>query len=311
MNTLTRTKAPHSATAPSSAERDSEQASRGDRASPQDVRNAGRGRRRLLLGRRRRDLRHPRPERSGQDHHGRVTLAAAGVTALAVTLLASGCTTARTPAAGTGSATITAAGTGSATITAPATRAPVTGPATTIAATAPPPATRVETFDPWTAAGTLPPGIKVLSRYSGGRCTTRSSFDAGNQYAWRCFLASGAFYDPCFAPAAQSGVTQVACSDSPWSGAVIITLAKPLAHSSWGTPRPSAAAYPWAMALANGRECGLIEGTAPTRGGVTFSFGCTDGSASFPNTGTEPWTVDYTANTSGPVAPVAVTTVFA
>src|SRR5580700_5894992 len=184
MNTLTRTKAPHSATAPSSAERDSEQASRGDRASPQDVRNAGRGRRRLLLGRRRRDLRHPRPERSGQDHHGRVTLAAAGVTGLA----------------------------------------------TTIAATAPPPATRVETFDPWTAAGTLPPGIKVLSRYSGGRCTTRSSFDAGNQYAWRCFLASGAFYDPCFAPAAQSGVTQVACSDSPWSGAVIITLAKPLAH---------------------------------------------------------------------------------
>src|SRR5580704_8647773 len=84
-----------------SAERDSEQASGGDRASPQDVRNAGRGRRRLVLGRRRRDLRHPRPERRWQDHHGRVTLAAAGVTALAITLLASGCTTARTPAAGT------------------------------------------------------------------------------------------------------------------------------------------------------------------------------------------------------------------
>lgn len=301
MNILIRTKAPHSATAPWKAERDSEQASAGDRASPQDVRNAGRGRRRLVLGRRRRDLRHPRPERSGHGHHGRVMLAAAGATALTVTLLASGCTTARTPAAGTGSATITA----------PATRAPVTVPATTIAATAPPPATRVETFDPWTAAGTLPPGIKVLSRYSGGRCTTSSSFDAGNQYAWRCLLASGAFYDPCFAPAAQSGVTQVACGDSPWSGAVIITLAKPLAHSSWGTPRPSAAAYPWAMALANGRECGLIEGTASTRGGVTFSFGCTDGYASFPDKGTEPWTVDYTANTSGPVAPVAVTTVFA
>jgi len=231
----------------------------------------------------------------------RVALAAAGVTAVAVTLLASGCTTARTPAAGTGSATITAS----------ATRTPATVPGTTIAATAPPPATRVETFDPWTAAGTLPPGIKVLSRYSGGRCTMRSSFDPGNQYAWRCFLASGTFYDPCFAPAAQSGVTQVACSDSPWSGAVIITLAKPLAHSSWGTPGPSAAAYPWAMALANGRECGLIEGTAPMRDGVTFYFGCTDGYASFPNTGTEPWTVDYTANTSGPVAPIAVTTAFA
>ena len=251
----------------------------------------------------------------------RVALAAAGVTALAVMLLASGCTTARTPAAGTGSAAITApatrapaavpATTSAAAITAPATGAPAAVPATTSAAAAPPPATRVETFDPWTAAGTLLPGIKVLSRYSGGRCTMRSSFDAGNQYAWRCFLASGSFYDPCFAPAAQSGVTQVACSDSPWSGAVIITLARPLARSSWGTPRPSAAAYPWAMALANGRECGLIEGTAPMRDGVTFNFGCTDGYASFPNTGTERWTVDYTANTSGPVAPIAVTTAFA
>jgi hypothetical protein len=248
----------------------------------------------------------------------RVTLAAAGGTALAVTLLASGCTTARAPAAGTGSATMTA----------PATMVPATVPATTIAvpapppastpaatstppATAPPPATWVETFDPWTAAGTLPPGIKVLSRHSGGRCTMSSSFDAGNQYAWRCFLAGGAFYDPCFAPAAQSGVTQVACSDSPWSGATIITLARPLARSSWGTPRPSAARYPWAMVLANGGECGLIEGTAPLMDGVTFYFGCTDGYASFPNTGTEPWTADYTANSSSPVAPIAVTTAFA
>jgi hypothetical protein len=64
------------------------------------------------------------------------------------------------------------------------------------------------------------------------------------------------------------------------------------------------------MVLANGRECGLIEGTAPMRDGVPLYFGCTDGYASFPDTGTEPWTVDYTADTSGPVTPVAVTTAF-
>jgi hypothetical protein len=244
----------------------------------------------------------------------RVMLAAAGV----VTLLASGCTTAQ------------AAGTDPATITAKATIAPATAPAPTItvpspppasipaatstpAATAPPPppATRAETFSPWAAAGTLAPGIKVLSRYSGGRCTMRSSFDEGNQYAWRCFTASGAFYDPCFAPAAQSGVTQVACSDSPWSGAVIVSLAKPLARSSRGTPGPSAAKYPWAMVLANGQECGLIEGTAPLMDGVTFYFGCTDGYASFPGTRTEPWTVNYAAGSSSPVTSVAVTTAFA
>lgn len=245
-----------------------------------------------------------RPRRRGRPAAAsRVTLAVAGVTALAVTLLASGCTTARAPAAGTGSATITA----------PATNAPATVSAATSTptATASLPATRVETFDPWTAAGTLPSGVKVLGRHSGGRCTMRSSFDAGNRYAWRCFLASGGFYDPCFAPAARSGVTQVACSDSPWSGATIINLAKPLARSSWGTPGPSAVKYPWAMVLANGQECGLIEGTAPLTDGVALNLGCTDGYASFPRTGTRPWTAGYAASSSSPVAPIAVTTAFA
>jgi hypothetical protein len=231
-------------------------------------------------------------------------LLVAGVTALALTLLASGCTTARAPAA---------VRTGSATVTARATIAPATVPAATgtPTATAPASGTRVEAFDPWTAAGILPPGVKVLGRYSGGRCAMRSSFDAGNRYAWRCFLASGAFYDPCFAPAARSGVTQVACMDSPWSGASIIRLAKPLARSSWGTPASSAGKYPWAMVLANGQECGLIEGTAPVTDGVALSFGCTDGYASFPRTGTRPWTAGYAASSSSRVTPIAVTTAFA
>ena len=224
--------------------------------------------------------------RRGPAAASRVTLAAAGVTALAVTLLASGCTTARAPAAGTGPATITAKATmAPATAPAPAITVPLPPPASipaatsTPAATAPPPATRVETFSPWAAAGTLAPRIKVLSRYPGGRCTMRSSFDEGNQYAWRCFIASGAFYDPCFAPAAQSGVTQVACSDSPWSGAVIVSLARPLARSSRGTPGPR---VKWK------RERLL-----------------------FPGTRTEPWTVNYAAGNSSPMTPVAVTTAFA
>jgi hypothetical protein len=247
-----------------------------------------------------------RPRRRGRPAvASRVMLAVAGVTALTVALLASGCTTVRAPAAGTGSATMTAR----------ATIATATVPAATSTPTATAPVsvsgTRVETFDPWTAAGTLPPGVKVLGRYSGGRCTMRSSFDAGNRYAWRCFLASGAFYDPCFAPAARSGVTQVACVDSPWSGASIIRLARPLARSSWGTPGSSQAKYPWAMVLGNGQECGLIEGTAPLADGVALSFGCTDGYSSFPRTGTRPWTAGYATSSSGPVTPIAVTTAFA
>jgi hypothetical protein len=242
----------------------------------------------------------------------RVTLAA-GITALAVTLLVSGCTTAPAPMAETGptAGTGRTAGTGPATMTPPATVGPASVQATTSSATAPSPATRVETFDPWTAAGTLAPGVRVLGRYSGGRCTMRSAFDGGNQYAWRCFVAGGAFFDPCFTPAGQSGVTKVACTDSPWSGAFIISLAVPLARSSWGTPKPSAAKYPWAMVLANGQECGLIEGTAPLVDGVTLYFACTDGYASFPRMGTEPWTANYAASSSSPAAPIAITTAFA
>ena len=45
---------------------------RADRAPAQDLRLAGRGRRRVVLRRRGRDLRHPRPERRREDHHRRV-----------------------------------------------------------------------------------------------------------------------------------------------------------------------------------------------------------------------------------------------
>jgi hypothetical protein len=139
----------------------------------------------------------------------------------------------------------------------------------------------------------------------------RSAFDAGNRHAWRCFAASGGFYDPCFAPHAPSGVSQVACMDTPWSGAVIISLAKPLAHSSWGTVSPAATKYPWAMLLANGQRCGLIEGTASMTGGISLNFGCAGGDASFPSSGTEPWTVNYAAKGSNSMAPVAVPTAWA
>jgi hypothetical protein len=248
--------------------------------------------------------------------------ATGAVIALVVTLASSGCTTARTPPAGAGSTTIAAPATATPASptavnakSAPATTAstPATAaPATAAPATAAPPArTQVETFSPWTAAGTLRPGINVVVRSSGTGCTRGSAFDAGNQYAWRCFQASGAFYDPCFAPPARSGVTQVACMDAPWSGARLITLARPLARSSWGTPRPTAAEYPWAMVLANGQRCGLIEGTAPVTDGIGLYFGCPGGAASYPSTASEPWTVNYAANGSKSLTPIAVTTAWA
>jgi hypothetical protein len=139
----------------------------------------------------------------------------------------------------------------------------------------------------------------------------RSAFDVGNRYAWRCFLAGGGFYDPCFAPHVRSGVSQVACMDTPWSGAAIISFAKPLARSSWGTVAPADAKYPWAMVLADGRRCGMIEGTGSMTDGVGLNFGCWGGDASYPSTGTEPWTVKYAETGSNSLALVAVPTAWA
>jgi hypothetical protein len=244
-----------------------------------------------------------------------IIAATGGVIALVVTLLSSGCTTAPTPPAAAGSPTIaTPATTAPATPAAPPAVNTTSAPpatASTPATAVPPAMTQVETFGPWTATGTLQPGINVLGRSSGTGCTRSSVFDAGNQYAWRCFLTNGSLYDPCFAPPGRSGVTQVACMDTPWSGARLITLAQPLARSSWGTPGPTAAKYPWAMVLANGQRCGLLEGTGRVIDGIGLNFGCPGGAASYPSTATEPWTVNYAATGSSSLTSIAVTTAWA
>src|ERR1700678_731705 len=85
--------------------------------------------------------------------------------------------------------------------------------------------TQETTFNPWTAAGELPPGIKVSERVHASGCTFGSSYDVGNGDAWRCFQSDGEVYDPCFAPAGRSHVTQGACMTNPWGGkALILTL---------------------------------------------------------------------------------------
>jgi hypothetical protein len=191
-----------------------------------------------------------------------------------------------------------------------ATTTPTTG-ATTTTPTTGAATTHVEGFSPLTPTRTLAPGVVAVDHISGTACTMASSFDTGDQYAWRCVQSGGGFYDPCFAPPGQSEVTQVACVDDPWSGVTVMTLAQPLAHSSWGTPHSSQEEYPWAMVLANGQRCGTIEGTGSNVGGVDLNFGCTGGDGSFPDTGTEPWTVKYAANGSNQVVSVAVTTAWA
>jgi hypothetical protein len=238
------------------------------------------------------------------------------VIAVAAVLLTAGCAAPRTAAARTGPAA-TATPTTSAPATAPAatdsvptTLAPASRPAAATVPAATAARTHVEIFDPWTAAGTLSPGISVVRQVSGAGCTMSSAFDQGNRYAWRCAGTGGGFHDPCFAPPGQSGVTRLACMSTPWSGATIIRIPRPLARSSRGAAAPSAA-HPWAMALANGQQCGLIEGTAPLVDGSVLNFGCTGGGATFPRTAAELWTAGYAATGSSSLARLAVPTAWA
>jgi serine/threonine protein kinase len=179
---------------------------------------------------------------------------------------------------------------------------------TTTASAGTPSSTAVEVFAAWTAGGVLAPGIHVSANLTGGSCREGSVADGADRNAWRCMSDSG-IHDPCFAPAEESNVTQVACAQSPSSGVEMLTLVKSLPYGSTGTTgNTGSSLLPWFMQLANGDQCGFITGTASIAGGVVLNYGCQSGGASTPNTSTEPWTVQYLPNNSHVISDVAVTT---
>ena len=246
-------------------------------------------------------------------HRRRIVLAVSGTSAVVVVALAA----LLAPTFRSGNHEQNLASTGRSTTTQPApatTEAPTTSTTARrppVATTSPPttvrPGTRVETYSPWTSARKLAPGLAVRDQISGTSCDMQSAFEVGNQYAWRCNQADGQFYDPCFAPPLQSDVTTVACVDDPWSAVTLMKLSQPLANPSWGTATAQLD-HPWAMLLANGQRCALIEGTGTQIGQTVFNYGCAPGHGTYPDRKTEPWTIRYSAGESGPITSVAVKT---
>jgi len=165
--------------------------------------------------------------------------------------------------------------------------------------------TVVKVFAPWTEEGTLSPDIKVTGHLVGGSCWTSSIADSADQDAWRC-ASQNYIYDPCFAPPGAN-ITELACFETPWSGAELLPLTQPLSYSASGTPS-GGTSLPWFMQLANGDRCGLITGTAGEAGGVTLNYDCQSGAASTPDMTTEPWTVEYLPNGSDVLRAVDVVT---
>jgi len=250
-------------------------------------------------------------------HRRRIVMAASGTSVVVVSLLAA----LLAPTFGLGNHDQHVASTGPATtttqLTPPTTEGPITSTTArrpSVSVTAAPPLTRrlatvVETYSPWTAAGTLAPGVQVRDHLSGTSCDMPSVFD-GSQNAWRCSLPNGGFYDPCFAPPSQTNVTTVACANDPWSAVDLMSLSQPLAKGSSGAANPNLAA-PWAMLLANAERCAVIHGTGTQIGPTMFNYGCTHGYAAEPDRKSEPWTTSYSPDPAGPVSSVAVMTTWA
>jgi hypothetical protein len=135
--------------------------------------------------------------------------------------------------------------------------------------TAPSATTAVDTFQAYTASGVL---SVAVSGAATGSCFT-GSIAAPGPDAYRCFAAGNTLLDPCFAPATTAKPTSVACVQTPWSQAVVLTLTAPLPAD----PPTPGLTRPWALRLHNGARCVAVTGTVPSAGSVNLAYQCTSG----------------------------------
>lgn len=107
-----------------------------------------------------------------------------------------------------------------------------------------------------------------------GKCWT-VSIAAPRAGAWRCMLGNQ-IADPCFAPAAGTGV--VVCGADPATGdpGFTVHLTEPIPGD---VATPSAAAAPWLLRLANGQICRPFTGTVPVVDGREARWACADPSS--------------------------------
>jgi hypothetical protein len=121
------------------------------------------------------------------------------------------------------------------------------------------PPTRITRFVP-----VAPPGMP-----RDGKCWT-VSIAAPRVGAWRCMMGNE-IADPCFALAAASDV--VVCGANPAVGdpGFALRLVEPIPSD---VARPSAAAAPWLLRLANGQVCAPFTGTVPLVDGQEARWSC-------------------------------------
>lgn len=134
--------------------------------------------------------------------------------------------------------------------------------------------TRVVTYSPFAADGSVRPGLNIAPRQ--GTCwTTPEAPVAG--LAYRC-MGGNFIYDPCFRPPGglDPRAPSVVCASSPWARTVIRLHLRSRPHFK-ATSSPNRR-LPWAMTLASGDRCVFVEGaSAVDRAGRRFNYACTRG----------------------------------
>jgi len=171
---------------------------------------------------------------------------------VAVTVVATACTSAHCTGTAATATTSLPASSSSPAAPVPSVTAPATSPGLSPPAAAA--STAVRKFHPWTASGTPGPDVYVSGRLSSATPASPepgtpppdlscgpSIADPGNQNAWRCLTTAG-IYDPCFAPPGRVNVRELLCGRDPWSDFLLLSLSPPLPSSSTGFV--SRAAFP-------------------------------------------------------------------
>jgi hypothetical protein len=140
--------------------------------------------------------------------------------------------------------------------------------------------------------GEIATGVKV-SKSDNGYCWEGSIADTRSD-AWRCFLGN-LILDPCFSN--ETGTSDfVICAEDPWSDVIKLTLTKNLPQSlaNEETSDPTTSA-PWAIELADGKQCVLLTGATGVIAGLRINYGCTGGGALVgePHRQVATWTIFY------------------
>ena len=118
------------------------------------------------------------------------------------------------------------------------------------AVSAPAPAgTTIVTFVPFGTGGAPAPGVHVTAHAVASACL---AFGVAGTPSYRCFTTTSRVLDPCFAePGATSG--PVLCPTDPATGAAVS-----LSVSSLPTPSGPPSPRPWAIELADGQVCSMV-----------------------------------------------------